>query len=49
MFGADVTVEEVLPVAQAVTEALAAVDETGAIVITGSLYVVGEAISRLTL
>jgi len=47
VFGADVPVEVVTPVAQAVTEALdrAAPDE--AVVVTGSLYVVGEARRRL--
>jgi dihydrofolate synthase/folylpolyglutamate synthase len=47
VFGDDVPVEVVTPVAQAITEAIALVDETGSIIITGSLYVVGETLSRL--
>jgi len=46
VFGADVPVETVVPVAQAVTEALDRVGEEGAIVVAGSLYVVGEARPR---
>jgi dihydrofolate synthase/folylpolyglutamate synthase len=46
VFGDDVPVEAVTPVAQAVTEALDRTDDTGAIVIAGSLYVVGEARTR---
>ena len=48
VFGDEVPVESVTPVAQAVTEALDRVDDTGAIVIAGSLYVVGEARTRFT-
>ncbi len=47
VFGEEVPVEVVTPVAQAVTEAIAHVDETGSIVVAGSLYVVGEALDRL--
>ncbi len=48
LFGDEVPVEVVVPVAQAITEALDRVDDTGAIVIAGSLYVVGEARPRFT-
>ena len=48
VFGDDVPVEVVTPVPQAGTEALDRVDDTGAIVIAGSLYVVGEARARFT-
>jgi folylpolyglutamate synthase/dihydropteroate synthase len=48
VFGDEVPVEVATPVPQAITEALDQVDETGAIVITGSLYVVGEARGRFT-
>ena len=48
VFGEDIPVEEATPVSQAITEALDRVDETGAIVIAGSLYVAGEALARLT-
>lgn len=47
VFGDDIRVETAVPVAQAITEAIDSVDESGSIVITGSLYVVGEALSRL--
>lgn len=47
VFGEDVPIEKAVPVGQAITEALASVDDTGAIVVTGSLYVVGEAMTRL--
>jgi dihydrofolate synthase/folylpolyglutamate synthase len=46
VFGTEVPVESVVPVAQAVTEALDRVGEEGAVVIAGSLYVVGEARPR---
>jgi dihydrofolate synthase/folylpolyglutamate synthase len=46
VFGADVPVETVTPVAQAITEALHRVGEDDAVIVTGSLYVVGEARSR---
>jgi dihydrofolate synthase/folylpolyglutamate synthase len=45
--GEDVVIEEVTPVAQAVTDALHAVGEDDMIVITGSLYVVSDARDRL--
>jgi len=48
VFGDEVPVEAVTPVLQAITEALDRVDDTGAIVIAGSLYVVGEARARFT-
>ena len=47
VFGEDVPVEFAVPVGQAVTEALAAVDDSGSIVVSGSLYVAGEAIDFL--
>lgn len=47
VFGREVPVEVATPVAQAITEAIAHVDETGSIVVAGSLYVVGEALDRL--
>jgi dihydrofolate synthase/folylpolyglutamate synthase len=47
VFGEDVVVEVATPVAQAVVEALGRVDETGSIVVAGSLYVAGEALARL--
>lgn len=46
VFGPDVPVDAVTPVAQAVTEALDRVDEAGAVVAAGSLYVAGEARAR---
>ena len=46
-FGDEVTIEEVTPVAQAVTDALHAVGEDDMVVITGSLYVVSDARDRL--
>ncbi len=47
LFGEEVPVAVSVPVAQAVTEALNSVDESGAIVVTGSLYVVGEALVHM--
>ena len=47
VFGEDVPVEVFVPVAQAITEAIGRIDETGSIIVTGSLYVVGEALTRL--
>jgi dihydrofolate synthase/folylpolyglutamate synthase len=47
IFGTDVSVEVVTPVSQAITEAIDRAGESGAIVVTGSLYVVGEALARL--
>ncbi len=47
VFGPDVAVEVATPVAQAVTEALDRVGEDDIVVVAGSLYVVGEARSRL--
>jgi dihydrofolate synthase/folylpolyglutamate synthase len=46
VFGADLPVEIVVPVAQAITEAMDRVDDAGAVVIAGSLYVAGEARRR---
>jgi dihydrofolate synthase/folylpolyglutamate synthase len=46
VFGEDTVVEAVTPVTQALTEALHRVSETEAVVVTGSLYVVGEARAR---
>ncbi len=46
VFGDEVPVEAVTPVAQAMTEALDRVGEDDIIVVAGSLYVVGEARSR---
>jgi dihydrofolate synthase/folylpolyglutamate synthase len=47
VFGEDVPVEVFVPVGQAITEAIGRIDETGSIIVTGSLYVVGEALTRL--
>ena len=47
VFGDQIPVEVATPVAQAITEAIDRVDESGSIVVAGSLYVVGEALSRL--
>ncbi len=47
VFGEGATVEVATPVSQAITEAINGVDETGSIVVSGSLYVVGEALTRL--
>ena len=47
VFGEEVPVVIAVPVAQAITEAIDSVDETGSIVVAGSLYVVGEALARL--
>ncbi len=47
VFGADVPIQTVVPVARAITESFHTVDEEGAIVVAGSLYVAGEAIARL--
>jgi dihydrofolate synthase/folylpolyglutamate synthase len=47
VFGEDMPIDVSAPVAQAITDALDLTDETGAIVVTGSLYVVGEALARL--
>ncbi len=47
VFGPDVPVEVVTPVGQAITEALDRVAANEAVVISGSLYVVGEARTRL--
>jgi dihydrofolate synthase/folylpolyglutamate synthase len=46
VFGAEMPVEAVTPVAQAITEALDRVGPDGAVVVSGSLYVVGEARAR---
>ncbi len=46
VFGEDMPVTAVTPVGQAVAEALDHVGSDGAVVVTGSLYVVGEARSR---
>lgn len=46
LFGPDMPVDVVTPVGQAVTEALSRVAEDEAVVVTGSLYVVGEARKR---
>lgn len=46
VFGDDVPVEAITPVGQAITEAMDRVGDTGAIVVAGSLYVVGEARTR---
>jgi len=46
-FGPEVPVDTVVPVAQAVTEALSRVGEDGMVVIAGSLYVAGAARTRL--
>lgn len=46
-FGDEVSIEEVTPVSQAVTDALHAVGEEDMVVITGSLYVVSDARDRL--
>ena len=45
--GSEVTVEQSTPVAQAVTDALFIAGEDDMVVVTGSLYVVGDARSRL--
>jgi len=47
VFGTEVPVEVVAPVSQAITEAIDRAGETGSVVVTGSLYVVGEALGRL--
>lgn len=47
VFGEGVSVESVTPVVQAVTDALDRVGPDDAVVVTGSLYVVGEARQRL--
>lgn len=47
VFGPEVPVEVVTPVAQAVTEALDRVTENDMVVVAGSLYVAGEARERL--
>ena len=47
VFGDEVPIQVSTPVGQAVTDALHTVDEAGAVVIAGSLYVVGEALARL--
>ncbi len=46
-FGDEVSIEEVTPVAQAVTEALHVSAEEDMVVVTGSLYVVSDARDRL--
>lgn len=47
VFGAEIPVDVVTPVGQAVTEALDRVAPEEAVIVTGSLYVVGEARRRL--
>jgi dihydrofolate synthase/folylpolyglutamate synthase len=47
VFDADIPIEAIVPVAQAVTEALDRVSDDGVVVIAGSLYVAGEARARI--
>ena len=46
VFGPDVPVRVSVPVHQAIVDALDDVDETGAVVVAGSLYVAGEALDH---